>query len=141
MKKSLLLVAVQFSIIAGIIVYCGVRGEVWQNIITISALLLGLWAIAIMKFKVSILPDASTVKQLYASGPYTYVRHPMYFAVLVSTGAWVFNRPDVISIFLWLTLLVDLLIKIQYEEGLLMKKFPHYSRYAATTKKLIPNIY
>lgn len=141
MKKSHVLVGIQFLLIAVIIWYCGVRGELWQNVITGMALVLGIWAIAVMKFHVSVLPDVRDTQELYIGGPYRYIRHPMYTAVLLATGVWVFNRLDVIAITLWVLLLVDLLIKLRYEEGLLIAKFPEYKEYAQQTKHLIPYMF
>lgn len=141
MKKSHLLVGIQFMLIALIVWYCGVQGELWQNVITGMALVLGIWAITVMKFRVSVLPDVRDTQELHTGGPYRYIRHPMYTAVLLSTSVWLFNRLDSIAIVLWLLLFADLLVKLRYEEGLLLAKFPQYKEYAHNTKRLVPFIF
>lgn len=140
-KKSLLLVLIQFSCIAIIAVYAGVRGTLLQNLTTIAAFLLGIWAIGTMRFSVNIFPDVRQRQALFTSGPYRYIRHPMYTAVLLATLAWSTNRLDILSLFVWLALVVTLLIKISHEEKLLTNKFNNYRLYQQKTKKLIPYVY
>ena len=141
MTKSYLLVGIQFSLIAVIVWYCGVVGSPGQNIATFIAGALGIWAIATMRLKVNVLPDVRTSQALYTNGPYAYIRHPMYTAVLFATAAWVTNRFEIIAIVCWLVLLADLLYKLHYEERMLQRKFPSYSTYMQHTKRLIPFVY
>ena len=140
MKKSHVLVGIQFTIIGAIVAYCGVRGGLVQNAITIAALFLGIWAIATLRFSVNVLPDVRESQLLFTEGPYKFIRHPMYTSVLLATAAWVSNRPDVFSVLLWLMLLADLLIKLRYEESLLTARFPDYKAYSKKAKRLIPFI-
>ncbi len=87
-----------------------------------------------------------TIRQdhkLKKDGLYKYLRHPSYFASLVSFAGlgWTFNN--------WLSLLliiVAILIvfinRIKIEEKLLIQHFgPEYIEYKKTTKGLIPFIY
>jgi protein-S-isoprenylcysteine O-methyltransferase Ste14 len=41
----------------------------------------------------------------------------------------------------WVTLLIDLVFKMGYEEGLLEERFPGYSQYIESTARIIPGIY
>lgn len=65
----------------------------------------------------------------------------MYSAVLLTTFAWVLNRIDWISVILWFGLVIDLIIKIKYEEKLLMQHFPGYKQYKKNVKALIPRVW
>ena len=86
----------------------------------------------------SIVPEA---RQLVTSGPYAYVRHPLYaFEEIAIVGsAMQFVQP-------WAALLLLLhfglqLARMRYEEQVLSQAFPEYSVYAARTARLIPEIY
>ena len=80
---------------------------------------LGVWAVATMHYNVSILPDVRRNQQLYTGGPYAYIRHPMYSALLVAGLALVLHNVSFVPVTLWLLLLAVLLTKLHYEERLL----------------------
>lgn len=141
MKKSHILVIVQFALIFVIALYCGVWGNWWQILVIIMAFCLGMWAIITMHFAVNISPEIRKKHQLFTGGPYKFIRHPMYLAVLLATAVWVGNNFSFISVGLWALLLVDLLIKLHYEERLLTKHFAGYKEYSKYTKKLVPFVY
>ncbi len=141
MKKAYILVVLQFSMLFAIAYYCGVWGAWWQNAVTMAALGLGVWAVAAMRFSVNILPTVRQKQQLFTSGPYKYIRHPMYTAILLATSMWVLNRVDAVAVALWLALLIVLVVKLHYEETLLTKHFSGYKQYTKTTKRLIPFVY
>jgi len=78
---------------------------------------------------------------LVTSGPYKYIRHPMYLAQVIVVA------PLVVDYFSWvrfgviLILILDLLIKIQFEEKRLLNHFPDYDVYRKNSWKLIPFLY
>lgn len=141
MLRSYLLVSIQFVLIGIVAWYGGVWGDTIANGFVLAGVLIGVAAIVTMKFRVSVLPEVREGQTLYTGGPYAFVRHPMYTAVLLATFGWVLNRPDAVSIVLWLMLVVDLRIKLGHEEGALLARFPDYANYMAQTKRLIPYIY
>lgn len=103
---------------------------------------LGIYAILAMRignFNIS-----SRIKKngvLVTSGPYSFIRHPMYLAQVVAVF------PLVVDYFTWLRaillalLIFTLLLKIRYEEKLLFERFSGYADYASRTKRLLPFIY
>ena len=103
MKKtkltSTILVSVQFVLIFVIGTYSSIFGNIISNSLMIFGFALGLWAITTMKFKVNIFPDVRNKQKLFVYGPYKYIRHPMYLAVLITTFAWVLNRLNLVSKF------------------------------------------
>lgn len=140
-KAPMVYVLLQFSIIFAIAWYAGVWGGLEQNIVMFVGIFLGIWAIVTMRLRVSVFPDVRSDQRLYTGGPYRYIRHPMYTAVLVTVLAWASNRPDEISVSLWVVLCVDLLLKLQYEEQRLLGRFDDYAAYMLRTKRLIPFVY
>ena len=138
---SLFLVIAQFSLLIVLALYAGLWGAWWQNILLLAGITLGVWAVATMHYNVSILPDVRRNQQLYTGGPYAYIRHPMYSALLVVGIALVLHDVSVIPITLWLLLLMTLLVKLHYEERLLQSHFSNYRQYQKHTKKLIPYVY
>jgi len=78
---------------------------------------------------------------LIQGGLYRYVRHPIYFGVLLASLAWLLISPGVyvLAYSIGLFLLFD--IKARREELWLVERFPAYKDYQARVKKLIPSIY
>ncbi len=103
---------------------------------------LGAWAVATMKPRnINPLPRPLRDARLVTRGPYRWIRHPMYAAVLMMTLALLLDRPTLVRLVVWLVLLADLLVKMQYEETLLARRFPEYAFYRKRTKRLIPFVY
>jgi protein-S-isoprenylcysteine O-methyltransferase Ste14 len=78
---------------------------------------------------------------LIQTGLYQYVRHPIYFGVLMAALAWLLIFPGlyVLAYSICLFLLFD--IKARREEVWLAERFSSYKDYQARVKKLIPGIY
>ncbi len=100
---------------------------------------LGVWALLTMKLRhLSALPEVKPKSPLQTEGPYRWIRHPMYTALLLLTLALVIEEFSPLRGVVWCVLVVDLYLKLQYEEGLLLKAFPDYRDYQTRTHKLIP---
>ena len=112
---------------------------VWLEILGVA---LGVWAVATMKPRhLSPFPEPSRDTRLVTRWPYRWIRHPMYLAVLAVTLALAIDRPTPARWVVWFVLLGDLLLKLQYEEALLTRRFPEYAAYRKRTKRLIPFVY
>jgi protein-S-isoprenylcysteine O-methyltransferase Ste14 len=140
---SVTLVAIQFVLI-GVIAF---TGPLWPSGWGLRGMLavggvIGLWALYVMGLRqLQVFPEVAGQAKLIVLGPYRWVRHPMYTSVLLATMAWVLGSPLTYRIILWVGLLITLLIKLQYEERLLMDRFPEYEAYRGQTKRLIPFVW
>ena len=65
----------------------------------------------------------------------------MYTGVLLTMLALVLDKLTVERGAIWMILLVNLLMKLNYEETLLARRFPEYAAYRQRTRKLLPFIY
>lgn len=131
----------------GCLLYILVSGPVISNnaaglLIECAGIFLALLAIYVIKINnFNITPTVKQNSELITSGPYRIIRHPMYIAQLIAA------LPLVIDYFSWprfiafLILLIILLVKIEYEEKLLIAHFPDYMAYKERTSKLIPYVY
>ncbi len=106
------------------------------------SVILALWAIFIMQAsKLNIFPDLREGSILIKKGPYRVIRHPMYLAVILFALSLLLMRFNGIRLLTFLVLVVDLMVKIEYEEKLLANDLPGYSNYQKETYKLIPALY
>lgn len=141
--KSLTLVGIQLAA-AGFIVLTGqvmVSGLVLPMLLAAS-LALGLWALFSIKLSnLKITPDVAPRAELITKGPFRFIRHPMYSALLLATLALVMDQATAPRISAWFILFVDILFKLSYEEKLLSSHFKEYESYRQRTKRLIPSVF
>lgn len=108
-----------------------------------AAIIFGVWAIIHMKrnSKFKALPQPAKQAKLLSTGPYTYIRNPLYTAWLLVMGVLLIDLFTPVRLLIYLLEIAVLLTKISVEEKLLSKKFKNYKAYKARTKRLIPYIY
>jgi protein-S-isoprenylcysteine O-methyltransferase Ste14 len=91
--------------------------------------------------KLNVTPTVRPGAQLVERGPYRWIRHPMYTALLLGGLGLVWNAPSPLRWAAWIMLALVLLVKLHYEEGLLATAFTDYPAYQTRTKRLIPYLY
>ena len=107
----------------------------------VVAFLLLLWARVTFGRRSFHLAANPTDGGLVTSGPYRYIRHPIYTAVCL------FALTGTIAHHSWKTNLCAALIlgcaviRISCEEILVAARYPEYRQYAATTWRMIPYVY
>ncbi len=141
--KSFTLVFIQFLCL-GLIVLTGplLPASLILAAVQILGIALGTWAVLTMGLgNFNVTPDPVQSGRLVSGGPYRWIRHPMYLAVLVFALPLVLADVSILRTLLWITLFVDLLYKLNYEEGMLQTEIPGYPDYMRHTSRLVPGIY
>jgi protein-S-isoprenylcysteine O-methyltransferase Ste14 len=112
--------------------------EVLSTLFTMTGNLGSLIAIVQLGRSFSIMAET---RQLVITGPYRFVRHPLYLAEEIATvGVFI----EFASIYTGVLLAVQFafqLRRMQNEEAVLTAKFPDYTIYSQTTARLIPGVY
>ena len=100
----------------------------------------GLAVVSLMQIRrsFSIMPEA---RKFVFSGPYRFVRHPLYLAEGIATIGGVMQFLSVWTVTLLLVQIFFQFRRIQNEEAILTATFPQYAVYRKKTSRLIPGIY
>lgn len=100
---------------------------------------LALWALdANRPGNFNIRPTPRHGGTLITSGPYRWIRHPMYTSVLLAAAAAAVTSFEPVDALLWLALMGVLLAKSSLEERALARRFPGYQDYRVRTTRFIP---
>lgn len=142
MRKSIVYVVLQFTatvflMLTGSIIPANIYFLI-AEIIFVCAMILSM---KYHGFRINVFPDPGKNQVLITSGPYRYVRHPMYTSVIFITLIWILNEFSVIRLIVWIILVAVLHFKSEYEEKLLCEHFDEYRNYKLQTYKLIPYVF
>jgi len=113
--------------------------DVWvlalSDICLACGMVLALYSLSYLRNRFSIVPEA---RGLVTSGPYRFVRHPIYLGEIIAGFGLV--TPTLFSLHaLVLAIFVAAqLCRTYYEERMLQRVYPTYEGYARRTRRLIP---
>ena len=100
---------------------------------------LGIWTLLHNRLgNFNIHPEPKSGGQLVVSGPYRYLRHPMYSAVLLLAAALAVLALSWQAWAAWLTLACVLWLKAGMEERWLCEQYPDYATYCQHSKRFVP---
>jgi protein-S-isoprenylcysteine O-methyltransferase Ste14 len=137
---STVLVALQVAALA--MVMWPWRSPSWNALAWLplaAALLLKAWTIWHNRpGNFSVLPEPRANARLVTTGPYAYVRHPLYFALQLFAFACALGWNTPVHWAAAGALAVVLHQKALREESLLHERFPEYRAYAVRTRRFIP---
>jgi protein-S-isoprenylcysteine O-methyltransferase Ste14 len=105
-----------------------------------AAVLLFLWARATFGLRSFHAAANPTEGGLVTTGPYRWLRHPIYAALLLFSAAGAaahFSRGSL----LFLVVAAGAALRIAAEEKLIVERYPEYREYARRTKRLVPFLF
>jgi len=139
---SYTLVSLQFLLIGALLLFgTSLFSSVLAILIFIGGAVMGMYALFYNNLKnINIIPEIKEDAVLITTGAYAYIRHPMYFSVLIMMLGVVVADVNMISMGLYLLLIIILLLKAHKEEKLWMEKSEAYRAYRQRTKSIIPFI-
>ncbi len=141
--RSTILVVLQIALMAAIVGPWEVaRWNGAATLVVVTGAALGVWALTANRIgNFNIRPEPRTGGYLATGGPYAYVRHPMYLAILVATAGFAIGYATSWRWVAFVALAVVLDRKARIEEAGLTALHRDYADYARRTKRLIPYLW
>jgi len=114
--------------------------EILGVIAVAAGVAIAIWARRILGTNWSANPTIKEGHELITSGPYRYVRHPIYTGILLALfGSLVLANGQIKALIMFAILAIGLHFKSRVEEALMVKTFPNtYPEYRRRTKAIIP---
>ena len=118
-----------------------VASGVGWSLIALGVLLTA-WSVwAFRQTRIHLTPIVREGGSHIVTGPYRWVRHPMYTSVLLLAAGCVSLDPTVPRIIAAVLLIPALVGKLTVEEELLHRAYPTYADHVKRTKRLVPGIW
>ncbi|MFI5166166.1 MAG: methyltransferase family protein [Thermoanaerobaculales bacterium] len=106
-----------------------------------AAAALMIWARVTFGFRSFHAAANPTEGGLVTSGPYRFIRHPIYTAVCLFVWAGALAHLSYVSAALAVLALIGSLARMLAEEHMLVVRYPEYREYAAKTKRMLPHVF
>ena len=144
---GVLLVTLQFALIAvlatiAVPAFISARAPVGAWMLVACGVLLGMWSLNSNRpgnFNIQPLPRVGA--RLVQSGPYRWIRHPMYSAVMICGLACVYANPLALAWLALVALVGVLATKASFEERWMQAEHADYADYKACTRRFLPGIF
>jgi len=106
----------------------------------VMAVALGIWARQSFQGKQFTIHAEPVGGSLVLTGPYRFVRHPMYTFALLFVWTSILGHLSLITVAIGLIVAGVIAIRIVTEEQFLRARYPDYAAYARKTRRVIPFI-
>ncbi len=108
------------------------------NLVTILGMAIALYSLGTLGRSFSIIPQA---RKLVQTGPYRFVRHPVYLGELISILGVVLARSSTLAVAIYCLITALLIYRALQEEKLLAGIFPEYETYSRRRARFIPGVF
>ena len=109
--------------------------------LTVIGVSFAIWARIYLGRNWSPRPAVKEHHELVTTGPYRYVRHPIYTGIILMAVSFAFTG-SIIGIVAFFMAGIVFVLRIEKEEKIMLELFPNeYPAYQTKTKKLIPFIW
>ena len=139
MQMPLMLAAIALAPWLGSLAGGAVR--ITAIIMVAAGILLVVWSRATLGRSFTPFPRPVDEGNQVSTGPYRYVRHPIYSAVVLALGGWalLWQSPVAGALAVVLAILFD--FKARREEAWLAQAYEGYAEYRQRVRKFIPLVY
>src|SRR5260221_2018765 len=124
------------------ITFFGKTDQALPNLVSTACVLTGMIMMLVtirhLGRSFSLVPQARNVVQ---TGPYRWIKHPLYLAEEIAVLGVVLRNPTPLTAVLLVLHIGVQVCRILYEEDLLRRNCPEYSRYEASRWRLIPYVW
>lgn len=107
----------------------------------VAAVLLMIWARRTFGLRSFHAGADPTGGGLVTTGPYRFIRHPIYTAICLFTWAGVLAHLSLPALLLAVLVTAGGLVRMLIEERLLVERYAEYRDYAARTRRMIPYLF
>jgi protein-S-isoprenylcysteine O-methyltransferase Ste14 len=115
-----------------------VFGEIVSTVLTTIGSIGAVVALSQLGRSFSIMAES---RQLVTTGPYRFVRHPLYAAELIATIGVFMQFASICTASLLVVHIAFQLRRMHNEELILTARFPEYDTYQRTIARLIPGVF
>lgn len=107
-------------------------------VIQLGSIALMVWARITFGRRSFHVPANTTRGALVTTGPYRWIRHPVYAAVIYFSSASIIAYPQLDTLAGVLVIIGGLFLRMRLEEKSLLEAYDQYAEYARRTKRIIP---